>query len=505
MKNKPLILFIMVFTYIAIFSYTAIRQHNAYNTTLFDLGIFDQVVWNTAHGRLFESSIKGFNFLGDHFSPILVLAAPLYYIWSDARMLLILQTLLLAIGVFPIYLIARREFKENSIALLFAFIYLAYPALGYLNMFDFHPIAISVPFLAWAFYFFKTDRWGPFYSCITGALLCKEEIAIIVAFFGIFIWIKTRNFKKGIPVFGLGLFYFILIMFFIIPEFGKGQFLYYVRYSHLGANIREIAKTIVFHPIYSLACSFTLKKLANFAFIFLALGFAPFFSPLHLLPVLPTLAYSYLSNYPLQFDVRYQYTAPMIPFLVFAAMYGTKNILGWLQKDIWKKIFLYFLLFCTICASLCQIIVPLRKKPLTPRAAHLEIIQAARLIPKNSSLTAGNSLGAHFSQRQFIKKYSIEETPSTELVFLDLNRDFAWSEDKESFNESFIRVLNNKNYGVLYFDNAIVLLKKGIRNDKSGEVLSFLANYQSLNLPQDSRFISFIKKMFKTGAQNFSQ
>ena len=81
----------------------ALMRHKHYLTTGFDLGIFDQVVH--AYSR-FEAPIvplkaPGYNLLGDHFHPILVLWAPLYWIWEDPRMLLLAQELLLALSSIP--------------------------------------------------------------------------------------------------------------------------------------------------------------------------------------------------------------------------------------------------------------------------------------------------------------------------------------------------------------------------------------------------------------------
>ena len=41
-----------------------------------DIGLYDQIVWNTANGRWFEYSLAPVrNFLGGHFSPVLLLFA----------------------------------------------------------------------------------------------------------------------------------------------------------------------------------------------------------------------------------------------------------------------------------------------------------------------------------------------------------------------------------------------------------------------------------------------
>lgn len=51
----------------------------------YDLGIFDQVVWNSLHGRLFENSIlpDAPLLIGQRFSPILLALVPFYAVWSS--------------------------------------------------------------------------------------------------------------------------------------------------------------------------------------------------------------------------------------------------------------------------------------------------------------------------------------------------------------------------------------------------------------------------------------
>jgi uncharacterized membrane protein len=66
-----------------LFGTMAILRHNAFHSSGYDLGIFDQVIWNSAHGRLFENSIMADSpsFLGHHFSPLLLVLVPLYWVF----------------------------------------------------------------------------------------------------------------------------------------------------------------------------------------------------------------------------------------------------------------------------------------------------------------------------------------------------------------------------------------------------------------------------------------
>ncbi|MET7440268.1 DUF2079 domain-containing protein [Streptomyces sp. NPDC005568] len=86
--------------------YTAlsVRTHHRMLTTGYDLGIFEQAVRSYAHGHLPVSEVKGSGFplLGDHFSPVLALIAPVYRLWPTAETLLVVQSALLSVAVVPL-------------------------------------------------------------------------------------------------------------------------------------------------------------------------------------------------------------------------------------------------------------------------------------------------------------------------------------------------------------------------------------------------------------------
>src|SRR4029453_15559085 len=56
--------------------------HARFGTFGFDLGIFDQGVWLLSRFRDPFVTIRGLPLFGDHASYILVLVAPLYWLWA---------------------------------------------------------------------------------------------------------------------------------------------------------------------------------------------------------------------------------------------------------------------------------------------------------------------------------------------------------------------------------------------------------------------------------------
>ncbi len=176
----------------------SIARHNAFNSKAYDLGLHAQVWWNTSQGRLFAGSVEVDNYLGDHVSPIILPLAPLYWLWPDALLLLLLQAAALALGAWPLALLARRRLLPHwphgahLAALLLAAIYLTYPALGFVNRFEFHEEVFAVPLLLLAFWALEARRLGAMSLALLLAMLTKEDVGLTVAAIGLWAWWRGR-------------------------------------------------------------------------------------------------------------------------------------------------------------------------------------------------------------------------------------------------------------------------------------------------------------------------
>ena len=186
----------------ALFASYSIARHTAFNSKAYDLGLHAQVFWNTSHGRLFASSIEVNNYLGDHVSPIILLLAPLYRLWPDPSGLLVFQALVLACAALPLALLTRRLLKPSwpdgayLASLVLALVFLSYPALGFVNRFEFHEEVLVVPLLLLAFLCLETRRPRWMSAALLLALLCKEDVGLTVAAFGLFVAWRQRDSRR---------------------------------------------------------------------------------------------------------------------------------------------------------------------------------------------------------------------------------------------------------------------------------------------------------------------
>jgi len=153
----------------------------------FDLGIFDEVVWHYSRFETPASSVKGLKTIwGDHFSPIMMLLAPLYWLWEDARMLLLAQAALLAAAAVPIFLVCERRVGRRA-ALALAASYLAFWGVQAALAFDVHEVAFAPAIIGGLLLAIQRRRWRCYAALVLALLAVKEDQAILVVFVGLYV------------------------------------------------------------------------------------------------------------------------------------------------------------------------------------------------------------------------------------------------------------------------------------------------------------------------------
>ncbi len=113
-------------------------------TTTWDMGIYQQALWSTAHGgRPFyeaadwETARYG-SLLEVHSAFVLYLIVPLYALVPSQFLLLAVQSAVVAAAAVPLYFLGADLSGERSRGLLGAVVYLAYAPVLTSNLYDFH-------------------------------------------------------------------------------------------------------------------------------------------------------------------------------------------------------------------------------------------------------------------------------------------------------------------------------------------------------------------------------
>ena len=309
----------------------AVLKHLSFNSSAYDLGVFDQVVWNSSHGRLFENSVapEAPHFLGLHFAPIVVILVPLYWVYPSPITLVCMQALLLAVAGVPIYLLARDLLHSHVLALTMLVAYLLQPATAYIALFDFHEVAIAMPLLATALYFLLRQRYAPFGLALGLAFLAKEDIGLIGAAIGMFIVFSQRRWRLGLGVVLAGTLWTFLLVCYIIPSLNpSGVYQFAALYKDLGTTPQGLVSNILHDPSRFLRPMVGFEKQAYIQQLLAPLG------GLSLLgwPVLVIATPSFLSvllsdSFP-RLLIRHHYSAMLLPTLLAASVVG----LAWVRS-----------------------------------------------------------------------------------------------------------------------------------------------------------------------------
>ena len=313
----------------------SVARHNGFMTHAFDLGIHDQAIYNILHGGTMRTTLYGpyaIDYLGDHFSPILFLVAPIYALYQDARTLLVLQSFFLAAGAIPIYLLTLNKTRSALLGVTLAAGYLLYPALHGVNLKDFHQIALVCVLLLTALYFLEIERDVPFLIALGLALIVKEEVALTVAAIGAYIFLAKRRYRLGAALALIGLAYFAVVTGWLMPHLG-GKPQIDTRFGGIIApgtqGAAGVAWTLFTNPIYTVMSILGNQQKLIFLFqMFLPVLFLPLLAPaLAWIPALPALGVLLLTSAYTQYNITYHYAAHLIPFIFFLAILGAARFL----------------------------------------------------------------------------------------------------------------------------------------------------------------------------------
>ena len=319
--------------YAAGFAALSVLRHEAFVTGRFDLGNMVQAVWSTAHGDpLRMTSLHGdqISRLAAHVDPILVLFAPLWWLWPSPNMLLVVQAAVIALGAIPVFLLARKHLASPRAGLGFALAYLLYPATGWLTLNEFHPVALATPLLLFAFWYLDEDRLLPFAVFALAASACKEEIALVVAGFGIWYAVAHRSWVAGSAIALAGFAWAAVAIGVVIPHYNAGaESDFYGRYNEVGGSASGILKTTFTHPLRIAEAALSGRDLHYLLDLVAPLAALSLLAPLVLVAALPELAINLLSSTTTQTSIHFHYTAGLIPALMIAAIFGAKRLSRW--------------------------------------------------------------------------------------------------------------------------------------------------------------------------------
>jgi len=447
------------------FSLLSLLRYQHFMMGSYDLAIFDQAIWH--YGR-FEppiSTVRNMNILGDHFSPALILLSPFRLLWPDARILLILQAVIVSFSVYFIFQVLEKKLQNSLAAYSLSLTFYLFLGLQYALDYDFHLVSLSVlPLSLLLFGLFNEDSrayWGGMLL----VFLLKEDLAIIIFFVGIYQLVIRKKIKLGLITLLIAAGFFYLESTYLMPWFQDNPAVVknHIDFYALGNNkgtmlITGITKPwIVFQTMVDAP-----EKIYTLIQTHLPFGFLPLFSPFYLLTALPIWLERLLSATQARWLFEQYYGISLTPFLVIATGQTLKALSKRVTFKIWQ---LPSIIWMTLVIFFLSLTVAVIKHAPITRLIHstyyhistveASMNQAVSLIPPLSSVSAQQPFVSHLSGRSEIYWFP-EHINEVKYVLVVNSRPATPLNDTE--RGAYITVLLKDKTKVLVYENNGVYL-----------------------------------------------
>jgi len=314
------VLLSMVVSWSLLFIVLGTRRHNRFGTYSFDLGIYDQGVWLLSRMHYPFDTVKGLNLFGHHMNPVLVLLAPFYWFGGGPILLLVVQVVAQASGAVAIYLLARDRLADRWLAVALAGSLLLNPTYQFLTWEFFHPDALAIAPLLFAYWAARAERWRWFALAALLAIACKEDVAPALAVIGLLIWARGNR-RIGMIVAAASVTWFAVSTRIIMPFFLHGLKPFYDSYfGDFGSTPGEVARTIATHPGKAVDVATRPDRIRYYRMMLAPVAFIALAEPATLMVAVPMVAVNVLTSFPYAREIRYHYSAMVVAGVMLATV-----------------------------------------------------------------------------------------------------------------------------------------------------------------------------------------
>jgi uncharacterized membrane protein len=480
----------------------------------YDQGIFNQVFWNSSYGRFFQSSLSSqlstnvvhggelpnpaYHRLGQHFTPLLLLWLPIYSLFRSAVALIFIQVGLITAAGLVLYRLARC-YLDRPLAAAIAMSYYGANAVLGPTLCNFHD-NVQIPLLMFTLLLALEKRWWWLFGLM--ALLipwAREDSGVVLFGVGLYLLVRWRYPLVGLGLCVYSLAYCVAVTTYAMPlfsadatqRFAQERFGQYLDGAGGGSSL-DILRGMLANPLLLLReiVSPPDRTLLYLLGQWLPLMFVPAIAldswliagcPLFQLLVARGEAE------PLSINIRY--AMALVPGLFYGA------ILWWARRPDPLQLWRSRRRFWSGCLMLSVLVMALSNPnrslsfvipdslqprvyvPLVEQWRHASAIYPLLAnIPPRASVSATTFLVPHLSSRRTIVRFPNSMAATTEGLSQPVDYAIAdlWQMDRyraafksdgrllaESLSQ-IDRVLDpqdDRNYGLVGFDDGVVLLK----------------------------------------------
>jgi len=444
----------------------------------YDLGFFQQIIWNVGQTGRWVSDFHDGSFLGLHFSPFLVIPALIErLVGPDVRLLSLIHAAAIGAFVPAAFLFLRAGFRPSRAAVpLAAVLAIGLPIWGAMQEVirsDFHPEVAGVVLALLAGWAGLSRHPRAFWVLAVLALATREDVAYAVGVIGLVVAargpIDMR--RHGRMAVGVAAAWGVLVFGVLMPAIRAGapsDTAGYYAWLGGGWNVLTAPFTM------PAAVQTALTRQAPwfvFAGMVASLGGLPLVRPRWFALVLPPLVALMLSAHFFQANLRLQYPVILIVPLLAASLFGGRRVLAFVARrrrrgrGLPSRLVLVPIVLLVLVPAILGAWVQGSLPPFGghdpafrgPPDAFDRLGRVGVAVPRSALLVADEGLVAPLAGRTAIRRLAASVVPPGE-AFVLLDRD-AWSPTLAmgSFHQRTLRALESGPRPVIVDDGRFIL------------------------------------------------
>lgn len=452
----------IIISSVILFTASSLR-HILFQSTAWDLGIFDQAIYLISQGKTPYSTLIDFHILGDHGAFIFYPLALFYKIYPSVYWLLGIQAIALSLGALPVFYLGKNAGLKESQSLAMSGVYLLYPVIFNINLFDFHPDVIALSAILGAILATRLNKLLWFLASIVLILSCKAALSLTVTAMGVWLLIFEKKRIYGLVSIFLGVTWFLIATKIIMPYFG-GELAtlsrHLPRYEHLGKDYIDMVKNLFLNPDFYIKTIFSGD---NFGYILLLL--IPVIwgiSWQHLSPLvaaIPVFSMNILSILPAQKDLIHQYSLPILPFLLLVVIDSLAAGKTWINT---RKLIIIWAIINFITLAKFGYFWSRYLENIDTWKATREAVHLVKNTTGGIYTTA--SIVPHLSQREMIQFTEARIPPANfdkfDHILLDI-RHPGWQSNREYATHLINQLNQDPQFNLTYQKDDVFLFSRG--------------------------------------------
>lgn len=494
--------FLVVFSsviFIVIFSLVNIAKFKAFYSTVFGWPYIHFYPKLARGESMFSAAaLPEYLIVTYIFAPINYILAFIYGLFPHPEALFIFETVIMAAGAVPIYLLSRTVIKNNYLAFVISLSYLLHPVITSGAMLGYIPFSMALPFFLWSFYYLEKRDLGKFTIFIILANSAKIDAVLMGLILGILLYFSKEKNKFGKRILKINFFWLITALalcFFYLKASGRSFPVGILHFDKYGNTLQDTLSYVAKSP--GLIFNNLFNESNMFASLFLGLpAIFVLLSPLFLVPIVPEAIFILTRN---------QHSSGhflILAFVFAGSIYGIASFLFYIQRFIIKKLKVNMAvrhLPEIVLASVILIFALARHYYIQPKcgfnlgpmplarnfslgllypAPRTELLcQFLNKIPSEATCLTSQTLVPHLGRCKKIAIFSREVISANydwDYILLDLKADDLYHIRKEDFLLTLKDIISSHSYGVEDFEDGVLLLRKGWKREKNGEIIKFI-------------------------------